>query len=50
MVKVNLFIKTEIFMRNNGKFIKLMDLVFTSILMALNIDKIGRRQIRSKKC
>jgi len=41
MEREDLFIQTEIFMRENGKMIKLMVVVFTNIPMALNIEDNG---------
>lgn len=41
MEREDLFIQTEIFMRENGKMIKLMVMVFTNIPMALNIEDNG---------
>jgi hypothetical protein len=41
MEREDLFIQTEIFMRENGKMIKLMVVVFTNIPMVLNIEDNG---------
>ena len=41
MEREDLFIQTEIFMRENGKMIKLMVVVFINIPMALNIEDNG---------
>ena len=49
MEREDLFIQTEIFMRENGKMIKLMVVVFTNIPMALNIEDNGQKTNKKEK-